>query len=317
MGHKLQDINRRNLSFSKSSIKEVLPEYFAEAYPNLVLFLEKYYDFLEDEEAQSFKTDINNLFLVRDPGQTPEKYLNFLIEEIGDGLQANSFHANPRLMASLLAKFYRVKGSLNSIEGLFRGFYGDEITVEYPKQKMFIVGESHVGYESQRFIQNNELYQIFSILIKTSFATSKWRDLYLKYVHPAGFYYAGEIVLENEKLFDPTPFSENPLDVIETDIAVYAEAGFDPVLPFVELTGLYDSDGDTISDYRINLTSRVNTYQTFTIQQLNNYYSSISDLLTPNSFKFDDSDAQSRPDFSMTLETMDNDMYSSNDGIMI
>ena len=317
MGHKLQDINRRNLSFSKSSVKEVLPEYFTEAYPNLVLFLEKYYDFLEDEEAQSFKTDINNLLLVRDPGQTPEKYLSFLIEEIGDGLQSNSFHANPRLMVNLLAQFYRVKGSLNSIEGFFRGFYGDEITVEYPKNKMFIVGESQVGFESQKFIQDNELYQIFSILIKTSLSTDKWRDLYTKYVHPAGFYYAGEIILENEKIFNPEAYSENPLDVIETDVAAYTEAQFGIQLPFTELTALYDFDNDGTDDYRMTLTTRVNTYQTLTIQQLSYYYSTIGEFLIPNSFKFDDSDSQPRPDFSMTLETMDNDMYSSNDGIMI
>jgi len=316
MGHKLQDINRRNLSFGVSSIKQVLPEYFLEAYPNLVLFLEKYYEFLEDENAQSFKTDINNLLLSRDPSQTPEKYLNYLIEEIGDGLQANSFHANPRLMVSLLAQFYRVKGSLSSIEGFFRGFFGDEITVEYPKQKMFIVGESQIGYESQKFIQNNELYQIFSILIKTSFATSKWQELYTKYVHPAGFYYAGEVSLISENFFDIVSYSEDPLDIVSAAISANSEATFNVSTNFVELTGLIDSDGDTLSDYRTNLTSRLNVYQSLTTSELSNFYSSIAEMLSPNSFKFDDSDTI-RPDFSITMATMDNDMYSSNDGIII
>ena len=62
-----EDLERRNLSFSQSKVREVLPEYFQESYPNLLLFLEKYYEYLEGENRDSFKTQINNLFVSRDP----------------------------------------------------------------------------------------------------------------------------------------------------------------------------------------------------------------------------------------------------------
>ena len=46
-------------------------------------------------------------------------------------------------------------------------------------------------------------------------------------------------------------------------------------------------------------------------EELNKFYSSVAELLSPNSFTFDDSiSVDSGPDMSMTTETMDNDMYT-------
>ena len=87
----VEDLDRRNLSFSKSKVREVLPEYFEESYPNLVLFLEKYYEYLEGENRQSFKTQINGLFVSSDPEQTSVDNLDFLIEEFGNGLKSSAF----------------------------------------------------------------------------------------------------------------------------------------------------------------------------------------------------------------------------------
>jgi hypothetical protein len=305
-----EDLERRNLSFSQSKVREVLPEYFEESYPNLLLFLDKYYEYLEGENRDSFKTQINNLFVSRDPEQTDEASLDFLVEEFGNGLKSSSFFDNPRLMTALLSKFYRVKGSLASIEGFFRGFFGENVVVEYPKQNLFLVGDSKIGHDSLKFIVDNALYQTFSLLIKTPFSTADWRDLYLKFVHPAGFYYEGQVLTQTEKVLGLTSFSENPLAVPETPLVLSSEGFITLGTAFTQATALWDSNGDTLADYRFNLAQvSITTYQDVAVGSLIGAYHTIATLVTPNSFTFDDSDTI-RPDFSLSLETMDNDMFT-------
>lgn len=313
MTHKVQDLNRRNLSFSQSKIRELLPEYFSESYPSIVTFLEKYYEYLDDEHVDSFKRDINQLFVLRDPEQVDLDKLDYILQEVGNGLKSTAFFSNPRLMTSLLSSFYRVKGSLTSIEGFFRGFYGEEISVEYPKKNIFIVGESEIGYESLKFIQNNALYQIFSILIKSGISSRKWNDLYLKFVHPAGFYYAGQVELITNTNFNFSGLTEDLLDSAEAPSYI-GVASFDITSEFTQLTGLIDSGG-TDEAYRIRLDDKISTYQDLSSEFLDDVYNSYINISKPNSFTFDDSDTRdsslaATPDFSITLETMDNDMFT-------
>ena len=316
MTHLVQDLNRRNLSFSQSKVREVLPEYFVESYPNIVTFLEKYYDYLESINDDSFKRQINQLFVLRDPDQVDLDKLDYILQEVGNGLKSSSFFDNPRLMTSLLTNFYQVKGTRSSIEGFFRGFFGQEITVEYPKRNIFVVGESEIGYESEKFVQDNALYQIFSILIKSGLSTSTYNDLYLKFVHPAGFYFAGEVELEGNKAFGITPFTESQLRDSAGIVVYSSQASFGSGTGFAQLTRLRQV-GD--SNYRSNLNLLVSAYQDIPVEELS-IYGSFTELLDTNSFTFDNSNntiitfegthINVGPDFSMTLKTMDNDMYT-------
>lgn len=308
MTHKIADLDRRNLNFSASRVKEVLPEYFLESYPNLVSFLEAYYDYLEGDAIDSFKTEINQLFLARDIQQTSLQNLDFLIQEIGNGLKAGSFFQNPRLMATLLTKFYRVKGSLASAEGFFRAFFNDEVEIQYPKNQMFVVGESEIGYESLKFVQNNGLYQIFSILIKSGIPVADYSSLYKKFVHPAGFHFAGQLAITSNAAIDITSQGiEDPLDSDEA-VIIISTASAIAEAPYVPMTGVLDSDGQ---DFRVSLEQLVRIYQDITATELDKFYTNIAELLSPNSFTFDDSGTvSSGPDMSMTCETMDNDMFT-------
>lgn len=308
MTHRIADLDRRNLNFSASRVAEVLPEYFVESYPNLVNFLNAYYEYLEGDAIDSFKTEINQLFLSRDIQQTSLRNLDFLIQEIGNGLQSGTFFQNPRLMATLLTKFYKVKGSLSSAEGFFRAFFNDEVEVLYPKRQMFIVGESEIGYESLKFIQNNGLYQIFSILIKSAIPVADYSSLYKKFVHPAGFHFAGQLAITSTGLLDPSsPGIEDPLDSNEPVLIIsVASAIAQP--QYNVLTAVLDSGG---RGFRVSLEELVSIYQDVTAENLNKFYTNVAELLSPNSFTFDDSiSADSGPDMSMTIETMDNDMYT-------
>jgi len=308
MSHSVEDLNRRNLSFSRSKVREVLPEYFQESYPTLITFLEKYYDYLQGEADDAFKTQINRLFVARDPEQNSTEELDLLLNEIGAGLKSASFFSRPRLMTALLSRFYRVKGSLVSIEGFFRGFFGEEVAVIYPKRDLFVVGESHVGHGDLKRIQNNARYQLRSLVYKTGLSVQDWQDLYVKFVHPSGFYYEGELETIGTKEFGLSSTSVNPLESDGNPIILSTGDGA-ITTPFTQIVARYDSDGDAVNDFVFTVDQPISAFDSITLTSLSSLYTSVAEILTPNSFTFDDS-ANPGPDFSMSLETMDNAMYT-------
>ena len=46
MAHKLKDIGRRDVNFINDRVTDVLPEYFQSEYPEIIQFLNHYYDYL-------------------------------------------------------------------------------------------------------------------------------------------------------------------------------------------------------------------------------------------------------------------------------
>lgn len=305
MPHILEDQNRRNLTFFQSKVKDILPEFYQSEYSDFITFLEKYYDFLEDGYSQSFSKDIESVLGIRDISQASDESLDQLLSEIGSGLTVASFFKQPRLMIRLLADFYKVKGTLVSAEGFFRAFFNEEVTIEYPKRQMFIVNESEIGYESQKFIQDAGLYQIFSILVKVGISVADYETLYKKFVHPAGWHFAGEVLTETNinlgisgQGLNPLESAGNPILTQEADL----EIQYSPV----QLTGLLDSNGQLV---RTNLSELISDYQNMTAAQLNAYYDNTQQIISPNSFTFDDSDTV-RPDTALSTETMDNTIFT-------
>ena len=147
------DYNRTNLNLRSYSIKEVLPQYYASAYPNLITFLEGYYDYMDSDGTIDALQDLYTLY---DLEATDLDYIENIFATIADGANSTYF-SEPREVLRNFANFYRVKGTKYSAEGFFRAFYGLDVEIEYPKNNIFIVSESQIGTESLRFIQNSGL----------------------------------------------------------------------------------------------------------------------------------------------------------------
>jgi len=318
MTHRIEDQNRRALNFASAKVKDVLPEYFVSDYSKLVTFLEKYHDFLDSDGDNEFKKEINDIFAIRDIEQTSTENLDLVISEIGDGLRSASFFSEPRLMARLLANFYRAKGTRNSTEGFFRGFFDEEVTIEYPKVNIFTINDadnnflSHqIGADSQKFIQDNFRFQIFSILVKSGISVSAYENLYKKLVHPSGFHFAGEVALELQGQINVTALQGSDSDEIRgissIDPIISGTATVAPIAPFTQLTSLLDSNGLAV---RIVPDQYLQDFSTVTVGTLDSYYDHTIDIVNPNSFTFDDSDNTHRPTASITLETMDNEIFT-------
>jgi hypothetical protein len=221
----LKDYKRQADIFHRPQVKEVLPEYFQKDYPDLLQFIEYYYEeSLEDEDLTVF----DDLFAIREIEATELRYLDNIFKEVGAGVSSDLF-SNPREMLRSFAEFFRKKGTLWSSEQFFRSFFNEQVEVIYPKKDLFIVSESNIGPESLKVLQNGALYQVLSVLIRSGIPSALWRELYVKLVHPAGFFLGSEVVAEGTGLGllgAPTVILAEATDIAVTSFATAQPSAF-------------------------------------------------------------------------------------------
>lgn len=293
-----------NLIIDKT--KEALPEHFATEYPDLVKFLDIYYDFMEkDDEGYSYF--IQGLYQARDLSTTQLSSLDNIFREIGNNSQSADFFADPRFIAKVISSFYRAKGSKISAEGFFRAFFGEEASIVYPKNNMFIVNDSKLGTDSLKYIQDDKRYQIHAILIQSGVPIAKWKDLFKLFVHPAGWYLAGDVVIEGIYNLNA---SLMPLAILDgaAGASIFEETAFATLTQNQSITGIItdDTDSDSLAE-RVSLIRQIQIFNTLTIAEISDQYNTIIKFADENSPTFDeDSDGTIRAvDFSNTVETMD------------
>jgi len=304
---------RRFKNFQVRKVREALPEYFTSEFPTLVTFLEKYYEFLDSADAtHAFDGDLKQLYATKDIGEMPSDLINTYVPELSGGLETAENFSDTRYGLRRLAQFLRQKGTRFSLEEFFRLFFQQTAEVQYGKESMFTIGDSAstIGPESLKFIQDNALYQTFGLKIVTTTDNSNWNALYKKFVHPAGFYYEGQVISDAEGVLTLSA----PISIEDSEQPRFiGEATIGVVAPFTQHTSLI-----RIGDSEVrgaDLTQLVSDYQSFTLSQLNVSYHNVYEIIHPNSFTFDDSDigdsaGSARPDFSLSTETMDNDMFT-------
>jgi hypothetical protein len=316
----LQDNNRTELNLQRSEIQKVLPEFYSEDYPQLITLFEKYYEWLNDSDNPGGQ--IKNLYLSRDATQVPERLLPFLEDELLLGQAYFGGFINKREAIKRSNLLYRSKGTKYSIEQFFRAFYGIDPQVIYPKENIFKVGPqidyelantnsagqqikeeaSKIGPESRKFITDDKLYQVLSILIRAEISITEWLQVYKLFVHPAGVYLGAEIVIEAiNKSHDgiahtPGLYNNGGLNIIQDDVGL-------PIPEFLTITGVAELDikavfnatllsvGDSDTPvFRQDInTLYSNIGSSVTIDQIGDY-TDYREILSPNSITFDDSD---------------------------
>mgnify|MGYP001183089127 CR=1 FL=1 len=305
---------RRSKNYQVRKVREALPEIFTSDFPKLVTFLEEYYNFLDSADgAHAFGDTGKQLFAKKDIHEMPSNLLDKLVNELAGGLQTGENFTDKRFALTRLAELARNSGSRFATEEFFRLFFQQVVDIQYPKKDLFLVGDSAstIGVDSVKFIQNYERYQLFSILIKIGIGTNVWQELYKKFMHPAGFYFEGEITFDGEAL--NTPLAPNVILDSAVGPIIVSEASLPITRQFTQLTTLLDSEGGNVRVSDIN--KLVSDYQNISLDYLDNTYHTLRQVITPNSFTFDDSggrdsDETATPDFSNTFETMDNEIFT-------
>jgi hypothetical protein len=309
----LKDNLRRDYRFTDHhTAEQTLPDYFKEDYPKLIKMLQAYNQF-EDSDQSPAKL-VHDIIIARDITANDLSLLSFIEDELLLGQSYFEGFTNKRAAAKFSNNLYRSKGSLYSIQQFFRTFFGITPDVRYTKEDRFIVGEddSRIGFDSQKFLTDDKLYQVFAILIKADIPVDRWREAYKLFVHPAGMYFGGQVLLEATGSFN---FGIMPdFEVVNVDPVVQGEASLGAGLMVTDLTGEVDSDGrGTYGKLRIDLPGSVEEIQNISIDELNQNYRSISELVGTSSPSMDGDSSTNVADFSQDraiFDTMDEVKYT-------
>ena len=321
----LRDNNRRDLNLQRSEVTRVLPEHFIDEYPNIIALLESYYAWME--EIGNPDQQVRDLYRSRDLTQVDTELLQYIEDEILLGQAYFGGFINKREASKFSNILYRSKGTRYSIQQFFRAFFGSDPEVIYPKEQVFKIGplidysldssnaagEQHVtqaskiGAESQRFLTDDKLYQVLSILIKSDIPIDTWREVYKLFVHPAGMHLAGQVQIEavNDALSTTMP---EIVKVVTTSVVTTGVATEDATLqPSSDITGLIDSADTT---YRTDL---LPFDSDMTITELSSYPSILA-ASSPSLPTMDDNDSDGHSVTMDTIrrqQTLDQDWYDS------
>ena len=308
----LLDQNRREINLSDENIVGgVLPENFPADYPKLTALLNSYYEF-EGTDNSPNKL-IEQLFAARDIVQTDIELLAFIEDELLLGQNYFQGFINKRAAAQYSSTLYRSKGTLYSIQQFFRSFFGITPDAVYTKENVFIVSESRIGAESQKYLTNDELYQTYALLIKSAIPFAEWKEAYKLFVHPAGMYIGAEIqivsvvdnLVNNDRMPDAIPDQDTLISAV--GLATIPSAGK------ADLTGIVNySSAD--SDVRITLPQiKLDEISDETIGALNHAYDNLGEFMGTNSPTFDEDDDlndSAAPRFDQTFDTFDEVNYN-------
>ena len=286
--HTLKDNNRRALRFTdQRSVTNVLPEYFIEEYPTLIKLLEYYYEFEDSDQSPSRWLD--DIIVNRDLTQVDASLLEYIEDELLLGQSYFQGFQNKRAAAKFSNNLYRSKGTLYSIQQFFRMFYGIQPDIRYTKEDRFIVGSSKIGFEDQKFITDNKLYQTFAILIKAALPVSDWREAYKLFVHPAGMYFAGQVQLVQDASLSlglMPDFEKAIVTPVVQGEATMSLLAYDDVTGIVKTDLMLDSANAPYM--RIDLSRTINSVGDISIGELDSSYSTIEDFIDVISNKFDE-----------------------------
>lgn len=314
MSHKtddtLKDLNRREVAFSRNTIEEVLPEFFKTEYPKLITLLKEYYHFEDTDESPSRL--IQELFYNRDITQTDLQLLSYIEDELLLGQSYFEGFTDKRAAAKYSSTLYRSKGTKYSIQQFFRTFFGIDPDVVYTKENVFKVGDE-IGFNSQKFLTDNKLYQTFAILVKSELAFNEWREPYKLFTHPAGMFIGSEVQIVTsvtDTLTAPTVVAADAPPITVEASATFGSTGVGDITALVD--DIYvDSDG-ILSRLNAELTS-IEDLSALTIQQIENQYSSLREAQIATSPTFDDSDEVGTNGMDLSndfsFETIDQDRH--------
>jgi hypothetical protein len=118
-------------NYISTIVENQLPEFVRADHPQFVLFLKKYYEYME----QSGKTlEVGkNLYNYMDVDQTRADLLTYFKNNIIPDFPEQSQLSQEKILKAARS-FYQKKGTGDSFKFLFRVLYGQEVEVYFPKQ---------------------------------------------------------------------------------------------------------------------------------------------------------------------------------------
>jgi hypothetical protein len=127
-------------------IASQLPDFIREDYPTFVAFLEAYYEYLEQNDA--------DLYNLRDIDKTLELFIEYFRNEVAPNL-FNVATVDKRFLLSNIKDAHLAKGSESSFKLLFRLLYNKNVAVEYPGRQILRASDGKWSQDVSVFARIN------------------------------------------------------------------------------------------------------------------------------------------------------------------
>lgn len=189
------------------SLDGIIPEHIRTNGGNLNEFIEAYYEWMQESNSQPGHI-INTLLENRDIDAAAEEFIEYLQREFATSIP-QQIQADPRKLYKQVNDIYRSKGSIPSYEALFNLLFNDQIELYYPRVDLLKPSDgkwdrtqnrylSNDGFVSdKKYIQDSRYYQNFSYVIKTGQTIDYWQDAVKKLLHPTGFAFFGQVLIQS------------------------------------------------------------------------------------------------------------------------
>jgi len=123
-----------NIKQISNLVKFQFPDFYRESGPEFILFLQAYYEWLEEQGG--VVNDIRSLFEYDDIDTTPDAFLIHFREKFMSGLPLDVI-GNQRLFQKHILDLYRSKGSVAGLKLLFRLLFNEDISIYVPSYDIF------------------------------------------------------------------------------------------------------------------------------------------------------------------------------------
>lgn len=114
-------------------VSSQLPDFIRSDNPKFVLFLEKYYEWLESSNNALYET--KTLYDSKDVDISDDYYLNEIIKEVLPFFPTEILLDKSKFIKHV-GSFYRSKGTPEAVKFLFRILYNEEIEIYFPKEQV-------------------------------------------------------------------------------------------------------------------------------------------------------------------------------------
>jgi hypothetical protein len=183
-----------------------LPGHLVDANPQLVAFLKRYYQYMEETNGPSYA--IEQLLYLRDIDAISNEFIDYLQKEFAQNVP-KTLKADKRKLYKHIIDLYRSRGSIPSFVSGFSLLFDEQIELYYPRVDILKPSDGKWNPATQKwltndgflsdtkYLQGSYYYQSFSYVIKTGQGLAVWRDYVKKILHPAGFRFFGEILIQS------------------------------------------------------------------------------------------------------------------------
>lgn len=173
-------------------------------------------------------------------------------------------------------------------DNLFYAYIPNEnISFDYRLKNYIKTAASKIGYESQKFITDDKLYQTLAVLIKTALPMDTWKEIYKLFVHPAGMYLGAKVLVKETADL----FQSNIMPDFDPDIAPYSIVETSELITQMEqdITYIINNDANT-AKIRVSTYDQLQDFSAITIDQLNDTYPTLEEMIQATSPTMDEDD---------------------------